>query len=66
VKTAPRQTRALRRRAEASRVTARIELLDGTPPGIPRTVAAAASVIGRAVTRRSASARWFDTVWPTT
>jgi geranylgeranyl reductase family protein len=42
------------------------ELLDGTPPGIPRTVAAAASVIGRAVTRRSASARWFDTVWPTT
>lgn len=40
------------------------ELLDGTPPGAPRTVAAAASVIGRAVTRRSATGRWFDNVWP--
>ena len=42
------------------------ELLEGTPPGMSRTVAVAASVIGRAVTRRSASARWFDQVWPKT
>ncbi len=40
------------------------ELLDGTPPGAPRTVAAAASAIGRAVTRRTATGRWFDDVWP--
>ncbi|HEY5026191.1 MAG TPA: NAD(P)/FAD-dependent oxidoreductase [Acidimicrobiales bacterium] len=40
------------------------ELLDGTPPGAGRTVAVAASVIGRAVTRRSATGRWFDRVWP--
>jgi flavin-dependent dehydrogenase len=42
------------------------ELLDGTPPGRPRTVAAAASLIGRAVTRRSATGRWFSGVWPQT
>ncbi len=40
------------------------ELLDGTAPGSARTVAVAASVIGRAVTRRSAPARWFDRAWP--
>jgi len=42
------------------------ELLEGTPRGMPRTVALAASMIGRAVTRRSPSARWLDQVWPTT
>ena len=39
------------------------ELLDGAPPGPARTVAAAASMIGRAVTRRSATGRWLDQVW---
>ncbi len=42
------------------------ELLEGTPRGMPRTVAAGAAVIGRAATRRSEAARWFDHVWPTT
>jgi geranylgeranyl reductase family protein len=42
------------------------ELLDGTPPGRPRTVAATASVIGRTVTRRSVTGRWFSGVWPPT
>jgi geranylgeranyl reductase family protein len=39
------------------------ELLDGARPGPPRAVAAAASMIGRAVTRRSAATRWLDPVW---
>jgi menaquinone-9 beta-reductase len=39
------------------------ELIDGTPPGAPRTVAATASVVGRCVTRRTATGRWLDQVW---
>jgi flavin-dependent dehydrogenase len=42
------------------------ELLDGAPPGSARTVAAAASVVGRALTHRSAPARWLDRVWGAT
>jgi geranylgeranyl reductase family protein len=36
------------------------ELLDGAPPGPARVAARSASVLGRAVTRRSATARWLD------
>jgi len=39
------------------------ELLEGTPPGPARTVAATAAVIGRAVTRRSTTGRWLDQAW---
>ena len=39
------------------------ELLEGTPPGRPRAVATAASVVGRAMTRRSATGRWLEQVW---
>lgn len=39
------------------------ELLDGAPPGSARAVAAAASVIGRGVTRGSAPGRWLEQVW---
>jgi hypothetical protein len=42
------------------------ELLQGAPPGSARTVGAAASVIGRALTRHSAPARWLDRVWAPT
>ena len=42
------------------------ELIDGTPPGVPRTVAATASVVGRCVTRRTATGRWLDQVWAST
>ncbi len=42
------------------------ELLEGTPPGRPRTVAAAASLMGRAATRRGDTGRWFSAVWPRT
>jgi menaquinone-9 beta-reductase len=38
------------------------ELLDGAPPGSARTVGAAASAVGRVLTRRSAPARWLDRV----
>jgi flavin-dependent dehydrogenase len=36
------------------------ELLDGAPPGRARAVAAAASVIGGALTRRHAASRWLE------
>ena len=36
------------------------ELLDGAPPGRPRAIATAATTIGRAATRRSATGRWLD------
>jgi menaquinone-9 beta-reductase len=39
------------------------ELLEGTPPGRPRAVATAASVIGRTLTRRSPTGRWLEQVW---
>ncbi len=39
------------------------ELLEGAPPGPSRTVAAAASIVGRGLTRRSAPGRWLDQVW---
>ncbi len=39
------------------------ELLEGAPPGRARTVAAAASVLGRALSRPSAPARWLEQVW---
>jgi geranylgeranyl reductase family protein len=39
------------------------ELLDGTPPGPSRRVAATAAVIGRAVTRHSTTRRWLDQAW---
>ncbi len=42
------------------------ELLEGAPPGRARTVAAAASVLGRALTRPSAPARWLEQVWAPT
>lgn len=39
------------------------ELLQGAPAGRARTVAGAASVVGRALTRRSATGRWLDQAW---
>jgi len=39
------------------------ELLEGAPPGRARALAGAASVLGRAVTRPSATGRWLDRVW---
>jgi len=39
------------------------ELLEGAPPGRARATATTASVVGRALTRRSASGRWLDQVW---
>jgi len=41
------------------------ELLDGAPAGPSRTVAVAASLLGRKLTRRSATGRWLDQVWAT-
>ena len=38
------------------------ELVDGAPPGRARTTATAAASLGRALTRRTATARWFDRV----
>jgi len=42
------------------------ELLDGAPPGRARTTATAASVLGRALTRPSATGRWLERVWAPT
>jgi menaquinone-9 beta-reductase len=41
------------------------ELSDGAAPGLARSTAAVASRVGRAVTKRSASRRWFDEVYGT-
>jgi hypothetical protein len=38
------------------------ELVDGSPPGRARTTAAVASSVGRALTRRTGAASWFDQV----
>jgi menaquinone-9 beta-reductase len=39
------------------------ELLDGASPGVARTTATLADHMGRLLTRRSASRRWFDEVY---
>jgi geranylgeranyl reductase family protein len=40
------------------------ELLDGAPLGHHRTIASAATRVGRSLTARTATARWFDATFP--